>query len=225
MPTRRAPLLAAALLAAACAAPGEAPAPAPAAPAAAAVPAPDAVPAENPAAPAAVPLPPTGNLPGDLVPFFRASVRRPGAEAEEALDSRATRGATVYIVNSPTCPYCQAYAARMRALEAAYMPRRIDVVHVYPNRQETDAEKIAWHGRTGFRGGLVLDAGASIAKALDADRTPTVFLVDARGVVLYRGAIDSDASDRPGTKPHLADALDAHLAGREVPVASTEPEG
>jgi len=113
----------------------------------------------------------------------------------------------------------------MKAVEAAYIPKGVDVVHVYPNRREPDADKVAWHAKMGFRGGQVLDDDAAIAKELVVDKTPTVFVTDARGVILYRGAIDSSTTDPKGAKPWLADALEAVLAGRPVPVTTTEPEG
>jgi thiol-disulfide isomerase/thioredoxin len=167
----------------------------------------------------------TGALPGDLVPSFRATVRRPGSGREEPLDSHAGGHPTLYIVNSTTCPYCVAYAERMRTLEAAYMPKGVDVVHVYPNRREPTEEKIAWHLKQGFRGGQVIDADASIARGLDVDKTPTVVLVDAKGVIAYRGAIDDAASGGTPTAKYAADALDAVLAGKPVAVESTDPEG
>ena len=180
-----------------------------------------------PAVAAPAPEPMTGALPGDRIPGFRTAVRRPdGASArEEPFDSRGTKSTTVYIVNSTTCPYCNAYAGRMREIEATYMARGVDVVHVYPNRKEPAAEKIAWHAEQGFRGGQILDVDASIARLLEADLTPTAFVADAGGILLYRGAIDDAASEGIPSQRYLADALDAHLAGRPVAVRSTEPEG
>jgi hypothetical protein len=161
----------------------------------------------------------TGSLPGDRIPQFHATVRRPEG-SERGFDSLATGRATVYIMNSTTCGYCADYADRMRDIEIAYMPKGVDVVHVYPNRVETPEEKAAWHAEQRFRGGQILDGDASIARLLTADRTPTVYLVDATGIILYRGGIDDG-----GRTAYLADAIDAHLAGRPVEVASTDPPG
>ncbi len=169
----------------------------------------------------------SGALPGDRVPSFRATVRRAGGDAarEEPFDSLATRSATVYIVNSTQCPYCRDYVGRMRRIEDAYMPRGVDVVHVFPNRAEPAAEKVRWHAQQGFRGGQILDGDASIARLLEADKTPTVVLVDARGVIVYRGAIDDAPEGGRVGATYLADAIEAHLAGKPVAVSSTEPAG
>jgi len=175
----------------------------------------------------AAPLPVTGALPGDRIVAFRTTVRRTEGSAtrEDPFDSHATAGTTLYIVNSAECPYCDGYAERMRQIETAYMAKGVEVVHVYPNRKEPTTEKLAWHGKQRFRGGLVLDADASIARGLEADRTPTVYVVDPRGVIVYRGAIDDRPMGGGGGTPFLVHALDAHLAGRPVAVKATEPYG
>jgi hypothetical protein len=173
-------------------------------------------------APPAESAPMVGALPGDRIPAFLATVRRPaeGAAREERFDSILTAQPTVYIVNSTTCPYCAEYVGEMKEIEVAYMARGVDVVHVYPNRAETPEEKTMWHAGNHFRGGQILDSDANIARLLEADRTPTVYLVDAKGLILYRGAID----DGHGTA-YLADAIDAYLAGKPIEVTSTEPLG
>jgi hypothetical protein len=176
------------------------------------------------AAPSATAASGDGAYPGLRILEFKAAVRRPGAASAE-LDSRATKSATLYIINSTTCPYCAAYVDRIKAIETAYIAKGVDVVHVYPNRKESDADKIAWHEAKGFRGGLILDAGAAIAKGLEAEKTPTAYLADASGMIVYRGAIDSGAYAKSGQEPYLANAIDAFLAHRKLDKDTTEPAG
>jgi hypothetical protein len=190
---------------------------------AAAPPTPTAAPERSTAAPA------DGAYPGFRVPAFKTTVRRPSSKGatSEPFDSRATKTATLYVVNSTSCPYCANYVDRMKALETKYMPVGVDVVHVYPNRAEPAEEKTQWHAQNAFRGGQILDSDASIAKALEADRTPTVYLVSDKGVIVYRGAIDDNAFPKNGAAPKTwaADAIEAHLAGRRIDPDTTEPEG
>ncbi len=173
----------------------------------------------------AAPAPMTGSLPGDRIPSFQATVHRPSAGLEEPFDSHATKGATLYIVNSTTCPFCEDYAERMREIEQRFMPRGIDVVHVYPNRAEPAEEKRTWHAAQRFLGGQILDTEAAIAHLLAADRTPMVYVARADGILAYRGAIDDAPSGGLVQSPYLADALEAILAGRPVTVESTDPYG
>jgi hypothetical protein len=182
--------------------------------------------AQRPTAIPAGKTPMTGSLPGDRVPGFQATVRRTegGGAREERIDSLATKGTTLYIVTSTRCPYCNKFADAMKRVEAAYMPRGVDVVHVYPVRAEPAEEKIAWHAKMAFRGGQVLDSDASVARLLEAAKTPTAYVVDAKGVIVYRGAIEEESAGGAPT-PCLAQALDALLAGQPVAVPSTEPAG
>jgi hypothetical protein len=56
-----------------------------------------------------------------------------------------------------------------------------------------------------------------------------MYLVDAAGVLAYAGAIDDIRSANPEdvkrANNHVAASLDALLAGRSVPLASTVPYG
>jgi hypothetical protein len=167
-----------------------------------------------------------GAYPGFSVPAFKAQIRRPGAAAS-GFDSRKTAAPTLYIVNSAKCPTCIVYADRMKEIETKYMAKGVDVVHLYPNKKEkeTDAEKTAYHAEKGFRGGLILDTGGAVSKRLEAERTPTVYLADARGTIVYRGGIDSSAYAKMGQEPWLADAIDAFLAHRPIENDTTEPSG
>ena len=218
----------------------EAPAPRiePAAPAAPAAPNAPAAPAaeapvataEKPAAeePAKAPEPALaeGFAVGQKMPAYKNKIRRPADPSkEEAFDTSAQTKPTVYIANSTTCPYCTVYIDRLKALETKYMAKGVDVVHVYPVREQTAEAKAAHHAAKGFQGGLIADQDAAFAKALDIHKTPTVILTDATGKIVYRGRIDDNAKAEKVHVNELADALDATLAGKPVAVATTEPFG
>jgi len=175
----------------------------------------------------AVALPATGTLAGDLMPAFQAKVLRTdgGAAREETVDPRAAKGARVFVVMSIQCPYCDEAVAPLQRIEASFQPRGVDFVYLYSTRAEPAEEKVSWHAQKGLRGGQVLEADAAIARLLKADKTPTAWLVDARGVIQYRGAIAEAAPGGGPGKHWLADALDEHLAGKPVTVRSTEPAG
>ena len=163
---------------------------------------------------------------GDRIPEYRHAVQRPGATAKaEELDTRGVAKPTLYIVNSTTCPYSREYADRMKEIETTYMAKGVDVVHVYPVREQTAEDKAKYHKDKGFAGGLVDDADADFAKKLDVHKTPTVILTDAKGVILYRGRIDDNRKAERVHVHELAAAIDEHLAGKPVSVTTTEPFG
>jgi peroxiredoxin len=76
---------------------------------------------------------------------------------------------------------------------------------------------------------LLLDEAGSVGKSYGAKTTPHMFIIDAQGKLVYRGAIDStsstDADDIPTSKNYVAAALDEILAGKPVSTSSTEPYG
>ena len=222
------------------ASPHAAPSPAPAAAPAASTPAAPAVPAVAPvpARAAAAPTPPVALMPetatlppagptraqaGEPIPGFRAKVRRGTASAD--FDSRAGKTVTVYVIDSPTCPTSQTYAPRVKDIETAFAAKGVDFVHVYPLVTETQTAKVEWHTTKGFPGGQILDPDGSITKSLTATKTPTVVVADAKGVVVYRGAVDDQADLAKVTAHYLTDALDATLAGRPVTLATTPAVG
>ena len=65
------------------------------------------------------------------------------------------------------------------------------------------------------------DESQDVARALGAERTPEVFVLDSEQRLAYRGAPDSDHEDPSQNAAWLRAALDAVLAGREVERAET----
>lgn len=76
---------------------------------------------------------------------------------------------------------------------------------------------------------LLLDPEGIIGKAYGARTTPHMYVVDAKGVLAYAGAIDSTSSTRSqdiaSSSNYVMQALDAILQGRAPAPASTEPYG
>ena len=71
----------------------------------------------------------------------------------------------------------------------------------------------------------LLDESQDVARALGAERTPHVFVLDGEQRLVYRGAPDADHQDPAANAAWLRAALDAVLAGREAERAETPPRG
>ena len=69
------------------------------------------------------------------------------------------------------------------------------------------------------------DESQEVARALDAQVTPHVFVLDAEQRLRYRGAPDADHGDPSQNAQYLRDALDAVLAGDEPATADTRARG
>lgn len=76
---------------------------------------------------------------------------------------------------------------------------------------------------------FLLDPQSKIARAYGATVTPHMYIIDASGMLVYRGGIDSipssSVSDVPKAKQYVRAALDEVLAGKPVSDASTRPYG
>jgi peroxiredoxin len=76
---------------------------------------------------------------------------------------------------------------------------------------------------------LLLDSNGAVGKTYGARTTPHMFVIDAKGTLVYDGAIDSepstDSSDIAGATNYVLSALEALKKGRPVSPASTDPYG
>ncbi len=75
----------------------------------------------------------------------------------------------------------------------------------------------------------LLDPDGTIGHLYQAKTTPHIFVIDPQGKLIYQGAIDdkptTDLADIRTARNYLNDALNAAMAGKPVPVASTRPYG
>ena len=76
---------------------------------------------------------------------------------------------------------------------------------------------------------LLLDPKSQVARAYGATVTPHMYIIDANGMLVYKGGIDSipsaDVADIPKAKQYVRIGLDEVLAGKPVTDASTRPYG
>jgi peroxiredoxin len=75
----------------------------------------------------------------------------------------------------------------------------------------------------------ILDPSGNIGHLYQAKTTPHIFVIDPTGKLIYQGAIDdkptTDLADVKTARNYLNDALNAAMAGKPVPMASTRPYG
>ena len=162
---------------------------------------------------------------GDKAPAFTLPVA--GESRNVALSQEVSaHPLTVVMFISTRCPVSNAYDDRMEQLERAYGSRGVRFLGINSNVNEPP-EEIAEHARRhGFTFTVVKDDRNRTADAYGAQHTPEIYVVDSAGVVRYHGRIDENMDDASAVKsPDLRNALDALLAGRPAPVASTKAFG
>jgi peroxiredoxin len=167
--------------------------------------------------------------PGAPAPAFEL----PDTEgAPHRLDGQATaEGPTVVVFTCNHCPYALAWHDRLMEVAADYADRGVRMLAInsndaqrYPRDSfEAMRERVTADG--GWPAPYLHDATQEVAIAYGARTTPDVFVLDADGMLAYRGAPDADHRDPSLRAGWLRDALDAVLAGEPVQRAETEPVG
>lgn len=75
----------------------------------------------------------------------------------------------------------------------------------------------------------ILDASGAIGKLYAATNTPQLFIIDPKGILLYKGGIDSIASadkeDIASAENYIDSALKELAAGKPISKAATKPYG
>ncbi|RMF06187.1 MAG: thioredoxin family protein [Candidatus Neomarinimicrobiota bacterium] len=146
---------------------------------------------------------------------------------QEALGSQGL----VVIFSCNTCPWVKAWQDRYVSLAAEYQPRGIRFIAINSNaayREKGDSfADMKTHARQyGYNFLYALDPQSELAKAFGASHTPQVFLFDAHGKLVYRGAIDDNARHPDQVeRPYLKNALDELLAGKPISLPSTKALG
>jgi hypothetical protein len=129
------------------------------------------------------------------------------------------------------CPYALAWHERIVQVARDYAARDVRVLAINPN----DAERYPRDSPEAMRARVadgdfdgvpyLHDADQHVAREYGAKTTPDLFVLDASGILRYRGAPDADHDDPAQDARWLRGALDAVLAGRSPDPAETEPVG
>jgi peroxiredoxin len=139
--------------------------------------------------------------------------------------------ATVVLFTCNHCPYALAWHERTINVARDYAERGVRVLAINPNDSERYPRDSLEAMRARVEGGefdgvpYLRDESQAVARAYDAKTTPDVFVLDASGVIRYRGAPDRDYDDPSQNASWLRAALDAVLAGRTPDPGETSPVG
>lgn len=158
---------------------------------------------------------------GTAAPEFRL----PDLEGNDVtLDDAAGAQATLVMFLCVHCPYVKHVEERLGALTAEYLDRGVGVVGINANDPDQHPEDAPagmreQAKRAGFAFRYLIDDDQEVAKVYGAACTPDFFVFDADRRLAYRGQMDAarPGNDEPVTGKDLRAALDALLAGRDVP--------
>ena len=147
---------------------------------------------------------------------------------KSTLQGLSGKTGAVIVIRDAECPVTQRYSPRLAELEQEFGPRgyTFNYVDVTPHSRDeakADAAKYKLTGRT------ILDGNRTIVNALRAASAAEAFVIDARGTLQYRGAIDDQYGidfhkDAP-TVNYLRESLGRVSSGRELVRRQTEAPG
>lgn len=170
---------------------------------------------------------------GDEAPPFEGLLGTDGRRY--GFSDFAEAEAVVVIFSSNRCPTAKAYASRLRALEAEYGPRGVQLVllnsnapHLYPDESFEQMQERA--NADGYTFPYLVDGGQRVARAWGPTCTFHAFVLDRAAPdgsrrLAYEGRFDNARLEERVTTHDLLNAIDDVLAGREVRVAQTRAFG
>jgi peroxiredoxin len=157
---------------------------------------------------------------GDAAPSFSAS-SLDGSEV--TLDNFKDADVVVLVFTCNGCPVAQAYEDRLMELAKTYQDEKVKLVAIN-NHFGEDIEAMKKHSEDrGFNFVYVYDGSGKSAEAYGAKVTPHCFVLDRDRKVVYQGGFDD--SQKEPTKHYVADAVEATLHGKEIPVTTTKAFG
>jgi len=134
------------------------------------------------------------------------------------------------------CPYVQKHyrSGNMQALQKKYTDKGVVWLTIFSSAEgypgyasSNDLKKLGTQKHMASR--LISDSEGMIGKAYNARNTPTMFVLDPKGTVVYMGGIDDQPDPDPetlkGAKNYVALALDEAMAGKPVSVKTSRPYG
>jgi peroxiredoxin len=129
---------------------------------------------------------------------------------------------------NPECPFVVRHykAETMKKLAAKYGDKNVVWLTINSSHHQDRDTNLAMIKTYKLNQTLLTDQDGAVGRAYEAKTTPHMYIVDGDGKVVYAGAIDDDPRGRKESPLNYVDqALEALVAGKAVPTASTDPYG
>ncbi len=166
---------------------------------------------------------------GDSLPAFDLVLL---AEGTREKSEDLLKGTKVLVLDfwSASCPTCRVNESRFEALEKAYADKGVRIRHIASNRGEVADDALIAKLRERAASDklklpVLVDQGNKLADLFGAAVTPTCYVIDAKGVIQYMGALTNDMRNRKVSIDYLEDAVKAVLEGKAPDITTTRPEG
>ncbi len=185
-----------------------------------------------------------------------AAVLKIGSEVPGSLSLKTTEGRPVtfeYLRGSivvlhfwsVSCPWEDLAEPKLNQLTTDFKEQKVVVLAINSNKGEIGDEPTAEQFKAekevdrpyqrlkakakevAMNHEVLVDHSGDVARLFDAKTTPHCYVIDAKGVLRYAGALDDDGQGKKGkdATPYVANAVKALLESREPEVAETKPYG
>jgi peroxiredoxin len=137
----------------------------------------------------------------------------------------------------PDCPFVRKHyrSGNMQALQKQYTAKGVAWLSIdssapgeqgnYPAGKLNEIAAQDSASRTA----LLLDTSGDVGRLYGAKTTPDMYVIDPKGILVYKGAIDNkrstDLADVQTATNYVKGALDAVMSGKTVPTTATQPYG
>jgi peroxiredoxin len=160
---------------------------------------------------------------GDKAPEFK---NIPAVDGKQiSLSDFKDAKAIVVAFTCNNCPVAVAYEDRFVEFTKQYGEKGVKFVAINVNTSE-DLEKMKQRAEEkGFNYPYAYEADGTSAKAFGAKVTPHLYVLDQDRKVAYIGAFDDNQNEDKVSKKYIADAVEAIIAGKTVPVSETRAVG
>jgi thiol-disulfide isomerase/thioredoxin len=146
---------------------------------------------------------------------------------------------------STTCPWEKAAEPKINKLAADFKDKDVVTVAINSNAGEIgkEPEASAFDAKekkdkpyaklrekaesTGTNHRILIDHSGDVSRLFGAKNTPHCFVVDAKGVLAYAGALDGDGKSEqvPADKQYVRQAIEDLKANKPVTMSSSKPYG
>ena len=147
------------------------------------------------------------------------------ASPAAASASASTTKATVVVFLSAQCPCSASHEPVLKALAEKYEGRGFRFLGVHSNLDEDAARSEKHFTEASLPFPVLQDPDARWANTLGALKTPHVFLISAKGEILFQGGVDDSHIAQVSKKHFLAEALEAVEQGKLPPVKQARALG
>ena len=167
---------------------------------------------------------------GKAAPMAQVKMTSVDGKSLSIAEAKGAKG-TLVLFTCNSCPWVKAWESRIAELGNTYTKQGIGVIAINSNDPAVKAEDDmpARQERAqalGLAFPYVVDASSDVARAFGATRTPEAFLFDAKGKLVYHGAVDDNAHKPDQVSARwLNDALAATAGGKAVATKETKSLG